>query len=186
MVDLTIEPEFDRPSVFELCKQIFPHGFNFLPEDLAKTKTFYEFILVDSKSAEITHVPYKNDPLKIIYSKLRIFRVLTPSYWKQGMFVGKRFSQPFKSPSYNYRDYTKAWYIVFWLQAHNHSWFVTFCKQAYKMHFPQWFQNWWMYFGLSEEIFLVEVQRSYHLFQQSIYSSPLSKTFRFALYFQIP
>ena len=186
MVDLTIEPEFDGPSVPEVCKQVFPHGFNFLPEDLSKTRTFYEFILVDSKSAEITHVPDKNDPSKIIYSKLRIFQVLTPSYWKQGMFVGKRFSQPFKPPSYNYRDYTKAWYIIFWLQAYNHSWFVTFCKQAYKMHFPQWFQNWWMYFGLFEEIFPVEVQRSYNLFQQSIYSSPLSKTFRFALYFQIP
>lgn len=186
MVDLTIEPEFDGPSVHEVCDQIFPHGFNFLPEDLSKTRTFYEYILVDSKSAEITHVPDKNDPSKIIYSKLRIFRVLTPSYWRQGMFVGRKFSHPFKPPSYNYRDYTKAWYIVFWLQAYNHSWFVTFCKQAYKMHFPNWFQNWWMYFGLSEEIFPVEVQRSYHLFQQSIYSSPLSKTFRFALYFQIP
>uniref|UniRef100_A0A9I9D788 Reverse transcriptase domain-containing protein n=1 Tax=Cucumis melo TaxID=3656 RepID=A0A9I9D788_CUCME len=103
-----------------------------------------------------------------------------------GMFVGRKFSHPFKPHSYNYRDYTKAWYIIFWLQAYNHSWFVTFCKQAYKMHFPNWFQNWWMYFGLSEEIFPVKVQRSYHLFQQSIYSSPLSKTFRFALYFQIP
>ena len=80
MVDLTIEPEFDGPSALEVCKQIFPHGFNFLPEDLAKTRTFYEFILVDSKSAEITHVPNKHDPSKIIYSKLRIFRVLTPSY----------------------------------------------------------------------------------------------------------
>lgn len=34
MVDLTIEPEFDGPSVHEVCDQIFPHGFNFLPEDL--------------------------------------------------------------------------------------------------------------------------------------------------------
>ena len=61
MVDLTIEPEFDGPSVLEVCKQIFPHGFNFLLEDLAKTRMFYEFILVDSKTAEITHVSDKND-----------------------------------------------------------------------------------------------------------------------------
>ncbi|KAA0050447.1 polyprotein [Cucumis melo var. makuwa] len=103
MVDLTIEPEFDGPFVHEVCNQIFPHEFNFLPEDLSKTRTFYEYILVDSKSAEITHVPDKNDPSKIIYSKFRIFRVLTPSYWKQGMFVGRKFSHPFKPPSYNYR-----------------------------------------------------------------------------------
>ncbi|KAA0058437.1 Retrotransposable element Tf2 [Cucumis melo var. makuwa] len=42
MVDLTIEPEFDGPSVYEVYNQIFPHEFNFLPEDLAKTRTFYK------------------------------------------------------------------------------------------------------------------------------------------------
>lgn len=122
----------------------------------------------------------------ILQRSFTLFRVLTPSTWKQGMFVGRKFSQPFKPSAYNYRDYVKAWYVVFWLNPYNHSWFVTFCKQAYKMHFPNWFQNWWMYFGLFEEIFPVEIQRSFHLFQNSIYRSPLSKTFRFALYFQIP
>ncbi|KAA0038025.1 Enzymatic polyprotein [Cucumis melo var. makuwa] len=105
MVDLTIEPEFDGPSVQEVCSQIFPHGFNFLPEDLSKTRTFYEYILVDSKSAEITHVPDKNDPSKIIYSKLRIFRVLTPSYWKQGMFLG---------PLGNFKALSKSLRIKWW------------------------------------------------------------------------
>ena len=36
MVGLTIETEFDRPSVQEVCNQIFPHGFNFLSKDLSK------------------------------------------------------------------------------------------------------------------------------------------------------
>ena len=34
IVDLTIETKFDEPSVQEVCNQIFPHGFNFLPKDL--------------------------------------------------------------------------------------------------------------------------------------------------------
>ncbi|KAA0047750.1 Retrotransposable element Tf2 [Cucumis melo var. makuwa] len=71
---------------------------------------------------------------------------------------GNKFSRPFKPLSFNYGDYTNAWSLLFWLQAYNHSWFLTF----------------------------FEVQHSYHLFQQSIYSSPFSKTFRYALYFQIP
>ncbi|KAA0058432.1 polyprotein [Cucumis melo var. makuwa] len=109
IVDITIEPEFDGPSVQEICDQVFPRGFNFLLKEISKTRTFYEFILVDSKSAEITHVNDRNDPSKIIYSKLRIFRILTSSTWKQGMFVGKKFSQHFKPFAYNYRDYVKAW-----------------------------------------------------------------------------
>ncbi|KAA0052110.1 polyprotein [Cucumis melo var. makuwa] len=71
MVDLTIEPEFDGPSVQEVCSQIFPHGFNFLPEDLSKARTFYEYILVDSKSAEITHLGPSGN-FKALSKSLRI------------------------------------------------------------------------------------------------------------------
>ncbi|KAA0050626.1 Retrotransposable element Tf2 [Cucumis melo var. makuwa] len=42
------------------------------------------------------------------------------------------------------------------------------------------------YFGLTPEIFPVEVQRAYHHFSSSIYSSALSLTYRFSLYFQVP
>lgn len=62
MVNKTIEPKFDGPSIQEICIQIFPHGFNYLPKDISKTRTFYEFILVDTKSVETTHVPNRSDP----------------------------------------------------------------------------------------------------------------------------
>ncbi|KAA0037025.1 polyprotein [Cucumis melo var. makuwa] len=55
--DVVIEPEFDGPSVPEISSQVYPHGFNFFPEDIKKTRQFYEFILVDTVSAEITHIP---------------------------------------------------------------------------------------------------------------------------------
>ncbi|KAA0058438.1 polyprotein [Cucumis melo var. makuwa] len=71
MVDLTIEPEFDGPSVHEVCNQIFPHELNFLPKDLANTRTFYEYILVDSNSAEITHLGPSGN-FKALSKSLRI------------------------------------------------------------------------------------------------------------------
>ncbi|TYJ98086.1 hypothetical protein E5676_scaffold565G00190 [Cucumis melo var. makuwa] len=58
MVDLTIEPEFDGPSVQEVCSQIFPHGFNFLPEDLSKTRTFYEGCLWEENSLTLSNHPH--------------------------------------------------------------------------------------------------------------------------------
>ncbi|TYK06666.1 Enzymatic polyprotein [Cucumis melo var. makuwa] len=46
--DVVIELEFDGPSIPEICSQVYPHGFNFFPEDIKKTRQFYEFILIDS------------------------------------------------------------------------------------------------------------------------------------------
>ncbi|TYK23161.1 Retrotransposable element Tf2 [Cucumis melo var. makuwa] len=184
--DVVIEPEFDRPFVPEICSQVYPHGFNFFSKDIKKTRQFYEFILVDTVSIEITHIPDRNNPEKIVYSKLKNFRVLTSSHWPQGMYVPWKFSKPFNPQSYTYRDYMEVWYKLFWHELHNHSWFITFCKKSYKTNFPNWFKKWWSYFGLTTEIFLVEVQRAYQHFSSSIYTSALSLTYRFSLYFQVP
>ncbi|KAA0050193.1 Enzymatic polyprotein [Cucumis melo var. makuwa] len=119
--DVVIEPEFDEPSVLEICSQVYPYGFNFFPKDIKKTRQFYEFILVDTFSVEITHIPDRNNSKKIVYSKLNFFRVLTPSHWPQGMYVPWKFSKPFNPQSYTYRDYMEAWYKVLWHESHNHS-----------------------------------------------------------------
>ena len=64
LYDPIIEPEYQSLTLEET--KIFPKGFNFLPEDLTKKRMFYKFILVDTKSIEITHVPYKNNPSKFV------------------------------------------------------------------------------------------------------------------------
>lgn len=75
---------------------MYPEGFKFILEDLKKIRTFYEFILVDTKSAKITHIPDKKDPSMIAdkkdpsmiaYSKLKIFEALNPTHWNQGIYT---------------------------------------------------------------------------------------------------
>ena len=44
-------------------------GIFYIPKDLHKTRRFYKFILVDTKSVKITHISSRNDPSKIVYSK---------------------------------------------------------------------------------------------------------------------
>lgn len=80
MDDIVIKLEFDEPSVQEICSQVNPHGFNFFLKDIKKTMKFYEFTLVDTVSTKIIHISNHNNPGKIVYSKLKIFRVLTPSH----------------------------------------------------------------------------------------------------------
>lgn len=62
-----IKPEFQGLKLEDTISKMFIEGFNFVLEDLKKTRTFYEFILVDTKSAEITHVPYKKDQSRITH-----------------------------------------------------------------------------------------------------------------------
>ena len=67
-----VEPEYDDQKISEAVKKAYPSGFFYILEDLHKTKRFYEFILVDTKFVEITHIPSRDDPSKIAYSKLKI------------------------------------------------------------------------------------------------------------------
>lgn len=56
-------------------------------EDLHKTRRFYEFILVDTKSVEITRTSNFENPSKIAYSKLKTFKFMNPTYWNQDPYT---------------------------------------------------------------------------------------------------
>lgn len=90
-----VEPKFQGLDLKETISTMYLEGFKFIPEDLRKTRTFYEFILVDTKFVEITYIPDKKDPSRIAYSKLKIFKALNPTYWNQGIYTKKSFSKPF-------------------------------------------------------------------------------------------
>ena len=68
----TIENAHDQMTVQEIVKQIFPKDIYFLTSNLAKSRLFYEFILVDTDSIEVTDTPSPIDPTRISYSKAKI------------------------------------------------------------------------------------------------------------------
>ena len=55
----------------------FPYGKFFLQNNLEKTRKFYEFILVDTDSMEISHIQNKTS-IDIFYSKYKIYKVISP------------------------------------------------------------------------------------------------------------
>jgi len=69
---------------------IFPPDFHYPPTDTTKTCTFYEFILVDTDSVEISHTPNNNG--HIMYSKIKILQVITPQEWNKPLHGKKSFS----------------------------------------------------------------------------------------------
>ena len=108
-----------------------------IPDSPFKTRQFYELILVDSKSVEIEHIPEKNTPNFIAYSKCWILKVLTGKDWST-TYTTKSFSVPFNPLGYHYIDYQNAWYETFFYPPFNHSWFINFDTRL-EITFPLWF-----------------------------------------------
>ena len=89
---------------------------HYATDDFHRTQQFYELILVDIKSAFITHTPDKFNPGQILYSKCIIKNVINAQQWKNP-FDERKFSVNFTPQTFNYNDYKNAWYRTFLLQA---------------------------------------------------------------------
>ncbi|KAL4321757.1 hypothetical protein AHAS_Ahas14G0142400 [Arachis hypogaea] len=112
---LTIEKEWFKKDRKTLYKTIFPNTFHYIPINPQKTQKFYEFILVDTGSIELTH--YRDSNTK------------QPS---------KSFSLKFEPQNYTYYDYQEAWNHILFLSPSPHSWFIWF-RKGISLQFPKWF-----------------------------------------------
>ena len=122
--------------------KIFSKGKYFLQNNLDKTRRFYEFILVDTKSVEISHIQNESST-KIYYSKCKIFKVLTHKLWGQSPDIHKTFLKNFRPKSYDYHDYIDAWFYIFFYRPFDHSWFFHWGDEIkIQNDFPNWFQEW--------------------------------------------
>ncbi|QHO53323.1 uncharacterized protein DS421_2g46930 [Arachis hypogaea] len=125
---LLMEPEFWEKSPFKVIPKVFPPGFHFRPTALNKTRQFYEFILVDSDSVSIKHYKDPKDASNITHSTIQILKdILIGIMWMPGQE-----------------------YLVTNNQ-NRHSWLIYFKKNT-NYQFPNWFSQWWDYFGPLPEI----------------------------------
>ncbi|KRH55896.1 hypothetical protein GLYMA_06G289100v4 [Glycine max] len=160
---------------FKATTRVFPPGFNFKPTAINKTRTFYEFILIDTNSVSIKHFKGPNDPSLNTHSTIQILKVLQPRHFGQNLNEVNKFLVPFDPRGYTYWDYIDAWNKVFW--HHNnkfkHSWLIYF-KTNTIYNFPNWFLQWWDFFGLILEIFPEQVQKGFAQFKK-MYNSQESQ-----------
>ena len=82
----------------DLLKRMIQKSFgtnHFATDDSGKTRQFYELILVDTHSIDITHTHNIMHPRFILYSKCIIQNVITFSQWKNS-FEECKFSIPYE------------------------------------------------------------------------------------------
>ena len=164
MLPITIiEEEWNQLTPRDLAQQLVPPFFHYLPQDLKQTRTFYEFILVDTDSIEVTHHTDKDN--NIVYSKLKILKIITISEWNQPTYKPKSLSRQFTPQTYTYNDYKDAWCNMFYYKPYQHSWFIWF-KRGISLKFPKWFLKWYFDFGPFPLIFPQEVDNSFKYFKE--------------------
>ena len=124
---------------FELQK-IFQKDKFFVSNDISITRRFYEFILVDIESVQVSHI---NNPegTDIAYSKCKILKTIFEKDWEQSSFTHKLFSQNFVPQTFDYVDYKNAWFNTFFVKPSSHSWFFNW-GERFQIHLPNWFQEW--------------------------------------------
>ena len=149
-------------SSFELQKNFQKEKY-FLSNDISKTRRFYEFILVDKESIQVSHV--KNpEGTDIAYSKCKILKIISEKDWEHNPFTHKRFSQNFVPQTFDYIDYKETWFNTFFVRPSSHSWFFNLGEKI-QMIFPNWFQEWWLFFGAIQNILCPEIRKSFYYFK---------------------
>ena len=179
----------DHKSVsgsFELQK-IFQKEKYFISNDIYKTCRFYEFILVDTESIQVSHV--KNpEGTDIAYSKCKILKIISEKDWEQSPFTHKRLSQNFVPQTFDYIDYKDAWFNTFYVRPSSHSWFFNWGEKI-QTTFPNWFQEWWLFLGAIQNIFCPEIRKSFDYFKancESFFPLGNSYSLSFCSQFRIP
>ena len=157
-----VEPSWINTQPREIASKLFPLAFQYLPSHILKTRTYYEFILIDTESVEITHTKDHLDQLK--FSKFKILKVISIEEWGQPLFQAKTFSRAYNPQMYNYYDYIDAWYNTLFYLPFKHSWFFWF-KKNISLKFPSWFVKWFYDFGPLPTIFSPEVQNALQYFK---------------------
>ncbi|KAL5159220.1 polyprotein [Glycine soja] len=172
---LQMEPEYWDKNPFKATAKVFPLGFHYRPIATNKTRKFYEFILIDTNSVSIKHFKDPKDPNLNTHSTIQILKVMQPRHYGSNLNQPKKFSAPFDPAGYNYWDYIDAWTNVFWHQnsKFKHSWLIYF-KNNTAYNFPNWFLQWWNYFGPIPQILPEEVQQGFEQFNK-LYNSKESR-----------
>ena len=164
---LQMEPEYWDKNPFKATAKVFPQGFHYRPIALNKTRKFYEFILVDTNSVSIKHFKDSKDPSLNTHSTIQILKVMQPRHYGTNLNQPKKFFAPFDPAGYTYWDYIDAWTNVFWHQnnKYKHLWLIYFQNNTV-YNFPNWFLQWWTYFGPIPQIFPEEVQQGFQQFNR--------------------
>nr|GEX53741.1 reverse transcriptase domain, zinc finger, CCHC-type, aspartic peptidase domain protein [Tanacetum cinerariifolium] len=90
-----------------LTEYLYPKTTHFYNNDW-QTREYYETILQETRSIVVYHTYSKENPKKIEYSKVKIFKVISLEEWGNKPHTNKVLAGYSEYPAYNYYDYQEA------------------------------------------------------------------------------
>jgi hypothetical protein len=184
----SIELERYVKSASNLALSYFPRGFHWIYEHPLKSLSFYSNILIQTNSVQIGPIFDKDDPSKIIFHRIKFFKVISEKEWGGHPSMEKELHG--FSIKYNYYDYIEAWSRVFLYQTAlmDHSWFIAFDKNFTRI-LPIWFAHWWSHYGLIPDVLPLNFVGTFDLFKScykvDAYGSNFPIIFHFAKMFKL-
>ena len=116
--------------------------------------------------------------------------MFTHKTWGQSPDTHKMFSENFRPKSYDYYDYMDVWYFTFYFRPFDHSWFFHWGDEIKNQNdFPNWFQEWWLFFGATQDILCPQIKEGFSYFVEHgshLLPAPCSRVMFFLSKFQIP
>ena len=158
-----IEKSWQQESSRQTTQNIFPSNFEYLLTHFQKTRQFYEFVLIDTDSIELSHKMNVEDN-KITFSQVKLLQIYSLENWPILIHHWRSFSRKFQPLHYTYFDYIDAWYNILYLRLFSNSWFFWF-KRKISLNFPKWFISWFHYFGPNSQIFSEIITLLFNIFK---------------------
>ena len=144
---------------------------------------------MQTDSVEITHHHNPQKPDQVSYSICKIKRVKTPrDFGLLSLWTTFDFSIPYQPPGFNYIDYQRAWFNMFYLRTFDHSWFISFSEHCPRT-FPSWFMEWWHYLGPTPAYYptqITQLSLPYYKKYANVPTSPFIPEINFHIDFNIP
>lgn len=200
---LIMEAHYECNDPRMVASKIFPLGWHFKPKTMYKNQLWYELILIDTGSITIKHFEDPEDSHQYTHASVQIMKVIRPSEWgisshfKSGIPLHHplQFTSDSKLPSFTYWDYQDAWLYAFLYQNNRlkHSYLFQFSKKGEmrpeNFHFPNWFYDWFHFFGPIEQIFPQTVFQGFQKFKtffQGKINPDVPSILRFCIQFNVP
>ena len=163
----TIKGQPAHDTIKMLVQKVFGNK-HYATDHPLKTQQFYELILVDTQSVDISHTFDRQNSSHILFSKCIIKQVLSSSQWKNP-FEERKLSVSFTPQTFDYNDYRMAWFRAFLFRPETHSWFFNFHDNC-PTQFPIWFYHWWTWFGCNPSIIPSDAQEGWDFWNKEMTS----------------
>ncbi|KAG5579890.1 hypothetical protein H5410_050517 [Solanum commersonii] len=156
MIFLLENSEIQRKEEpWKIFQRYLLNGLYFLGESY-KTRSYYENLLICT-GVEFQHFSgYNTSKNAYNFSKMIIKQIISIEDWGISSMTERQFSLDKVSMKFTYWDYIQTFNKALYYNSerHTHTWFIKVCTKIFANPIPNWFLNWWSYYGPTIKILL--------------------------------